>query len=191
MNLENEKIRKTALDLFNSKGLENSTLDEIYALANVDKSSLQKIYLTKKSLISEIYTLGKNDMFKFMYGEVLEIENYHDLMRKVFYQAVIWALSNRELFRFMNLVQAHPYSWTEASDEKIYPSVNEKIMARTAGAIEKGIIKDFPIDFAVHFMTGMQTSCVSYILSLKAVTEEEYQDLMEPMFQACWDAFKK
>ncbi len=47
MNLENEKIRKVALELFNSKGLENSTLEEVYTLAEIDKSSLKKIYLTK------------------------------------------------------------------------------------------------------------------------------------------------
>ena len=191
MNLENEKIRNIALDIFNSKGLENSNLEEIYGLAEIDKSSLETIYLTKKSLISEMYTLGKKDMFKFMYGEALEIDNYHDLMRKVFYQAVIWAINNRELFGFMNLVQAHPYSWTEASDENIYPSVNEKIMGRTANAIKEGIIKDLPLDFIVHLMTGMQTSCVTYILSLKTVTDEEYEDLMEPMYQVCWDSLKK
>ena len=191
MNLENEKIRKVALELFNSKGLENSTLEEVYTLAEIDKSSLKKIYLTKKSLISEIYTLGKNDMFKFIYGEVLEIDDYHDLMRKAFYQAVIWAVNNRDLFHFMNQVQIHPYSWTEASDEGIYPSINEEIAARTIDAIEKGIIKNLPLDFIIHFMTGIQSSCISYILSLNTVTDDEYLDLMEPMYQACWDAFKK
>lgn len=191
MNSENDKLIKTALEIFNTKGLVNTTLEEIYEASKTDKSLLQTIYLTKKSLISEVYTLGKKDMFKYVYGEVLEIEEYQDLMRKVFYQAVMWGLNNRELFQFMNQVQAHPYSWTEASDEKIYPSINEQIVARTTDAVNKGIIKDFPIDFIVHFMSGLHASCVSYILSLKAVTEDEYQDLMEPMFQACWDSLKK
>ena len=191
MNKENEKIRNVALHLFNSKGLVSTTIEDIFSATEITKEKLEELYPSKKSLVSEIYTLGKNDMFKFVYGEVLEIENYQDLMRKVFHQAVIWGLSNRELFNFMNQVQAHPYSWTETSVENIYPSVNEKIVARTSKAIKDGVIKEFPIDFVVHFMTGMHASCVSYILSLNAVTEEEYADLIEPMYQACWDALKK
>ncbi|MCT4581556.1 MAG: TetR family transcriptional regulator [Flavobacteriales bacterium] len=191
MNKENEKIRNAALHLFNTKGLVSTSLEDIYTAAEISQEKLQELYPSKKSLVSEIYTLGKNDMFKFVYGEVLEIEDYQSLMRKVFHQSVIWGLSNRSLFNFMNQVQAHPYSWTETSDEKIYPSVNEKILARTTQAIKEEVIKEFPLDFVVHFMTGMHASCVSYILSLNAVTEEEYADLIEPMYQACWDAFKK
>lgn len=191
MNKENEKIRNVALNLFNTKGLGSTSLEDIYRSAAVSESKLKELYPNKKSLVSEIYTLGKNDMFKFVYGEVLEIEEYRLLMRKVFYQSVIWGVNNRLLFDFMNQVQSHPYSWTETTDEKIYPSINTKIAARTSKAIQEGIIKDFAIDFTIHFMTGMQASCVSYILSLKAVTEDEYSSLIEPMYEACWDALKK
>lgn len=188
---DNEKIRSAALVLFNSKGLVNTSLEDIQFRSDVSKKTLEKLYPKKKELVSEIYSLGKTEMLKFVYGEVLEIENYEDLMRKVFHQSVLWGVNNAALFNFMNQVQSHPYDWTDIEDEIIYPSVNKKLMARTASAIKSGIIKEFPIDFAIHFMSGMHASCVSYILSLNTITEEEYGDLIEPMYQACWDAFKK
>ncbi len=188
---ENGKIREAALELFNSKGLVNTSLENIQMKSDVEKATLEKLYPTKKSLVSEIYTLGKSEMLKFVYGEVLEIEDYQDLMRKVFHQSVLWGVSNSALFNFMNQVQSHPYQWTDIADEVIYPSVNKKLMARTSSAIKQGVIKEFPIDFVIHFMTGMHASCVSYILSLNTITEDEYSDLIEPMYQACWDAFKK
>lgn len=191
MSNESEKIRGAALALFNSKGLVNTSLEDIQFRSDVSKRTLEELYPKKKILVSEIYTQAKTEMLKFVYGEVLEIEDYQDLMRKVFHQSVLWGVNNAALFNFMNQVQSHPYDWTEIADDMIYPSVNKKIMARTASAIKSGVIKEFPIDFAVHFMTGMHASCVSYILSLNTITEEEYGDLIEPMYQACWDAFKK
>lgn len=187
----NEKLLTSTLDLFSTKGVVNTTIKDIYNSVGITEKEFREIYPTKKDIIYNLYSIGKNDMFKFVYGEILEIDKYKNFMRKVFHQSVIWGLNNRTMFNFMNQIQLHPYSWTDVSDEKIYPTINEKIVSRTKKAINNNTIKDLPIDFIIHFMSGMLTSCVSYILSLNTIVEEEYEYLIEPMFQSCWDAIKK
>ncbi len=127
-------------------------------------------------------------MFQFVYGELSEEEDFKAMMRSVFPQSVLWSLNNPDLFCFMDYI-AQPYQW-ENDDNQIYPRINEPIMARVEIEIQKGVIKDVPLDFAAHFMTKMLGACVSYIVALKPVTESEYEHLIEPMFETCWDALK-
>jgi len=156
--------------------------------SKVNQSTFEEFYDSKKALIYEMYMEGKKEMYRFVYGELLDEEDYKTFMKKVFYQATIWGINHPDLYNFMTQVQIHPQQW--ADDHEIYIIVNESIIDKTEQAIEDGIIKDLPINFVMHFTAGMQASCITYIHSLKTVTPEEYEPLLEPMFEVCWDAFK-
>ena len=186
--MEKEKIRTTALKLFTEKGVESTGIKEIAEYSNVSEDEIKEHFSTKKELVADLYAVGKSGMLKFVYGELVEIEDFKELMHKVFYQSIIWGINNEDMFYFMNYIQQHPYQWGD--EEKIYPTTNEGIRRRSEEAMKKGVIKQLPLDFVVHFMSGMHASCVSYILSIGAVTEDEYLQLMEPMFDTCWGALK-
>jgi hypothetical protein len=189
--MENTKdqIRKVALDLFITKGIEKISCYDIALESKIRFSIVEEFYPKKLELVIDIYKKAEGDMFQFVYGELIEIDDFKVLMRKLFHQSVIWALNSPKEHAFMDYIQSQPYIWH--NDNELYPSVHPPILARVQQAIEAGIIREYPIDFVIHFMMKMLNACVSYIVALKTVTTEEYEPLIDPMFESCWDALKK
>ncbi|MCT4581557.1 MAG: hypothetical protein N4A35_09085 [Flavobacteriales bacterium] len=183
-----EKLHTVALGLFKSKGIESTTIYDIALASKIPYSVLDEKYPSTKELIFELFSIGQDNMFQFVYGDLAKLEDFKAMMRTIFHQSVLWAVNNSELFCFMDYI-SQPYQW-ETEDNKIYPRINETIMARVEIEIKKGNLKDLPIDFAAHIMTKMLGACVSYIVALNPMTEEEFAHLIEPMFETCWDALK-
>lgn len=181
-------LHKVALDLFKLKGIESTTIYDIALASKTPYSILDEKYPTIKDLIFDIFSIGHDSMLQFVYGDLVEEEDFKVMMRIIFHQSVLWALNNPDLFSFMDYI-SQPYQW-DNEENKIYPKVNEAIIHRVDLEIKKGIIKEVPLDFAAHIMTKMLGACVSYIIALKPVSEVEYEHLMEPMFETCWDALK-
>ncbi len=188
MNTKLENFHIVALELFKTKGVESTTVYDIALASKVPYSVLDEKYPTIKDLIFELFSIGHENMFQFVYGDLAAEEDFKAMMKTIFHQSVLWSLSNPDLFCFMDYI-AQPYQW-ENEDDKIYPRVNETIMARVEIEIKKGVLKDVPLDFAAHIMTKMLGACVSYIVALKPVTEAEYEHLIGPMYETCWDALK-
>lgn len=183
-----DNLHNVALELFRLKGIESTTVYDIALASKIPYSILDDKYPSVKDLIFELFSIGHDNMFQFVYGDLVEQEDFKAMMRTIFHQSVLWSLNNPELFCFMDFV-SQPYQW-ENDDNKIYPKVNETIMQRVELEIKKGVLKDVPLDFAAHIMTKMLGACVSYIVALKPVTEAEYEHLIEPMFETCWDALE-
>ena len=183
-----ESLHKVALEQFRLKGIESTTVYDIALSSKIPYSLLDEKYPTIKDLIFELFSIGHQNMFQFVYGELSEEEDFKAMMRSVFHQSVLWSLNNPDLFCFMDYI-SQPYQW-ENDNNQIYPRINEPIMSRVEIEIQKGVIKDLPIDFTAHMMTKMLGACVSYIVALKPITEAEYEHLIEPMFETCWDALK-
>ena len=188
--MENLKtqIRKFALDFFVDKGIETVSSYDIALQSKIRFSVLEEYYPSKMDLVTDIYIKAEADMFQFVYGDLIELKDFKTLMRKLFHQSAIWALDNPKQYLFMEYVQSQPYIWNKETG--IYPTVNQPILNRIKEAIEAGIVKDLPTDFIVHLMMKMLNSCVTYIVSLRTVIPEEYEALIEPMFECCWDALK-
>jgi len=185
---DKKQIIEAALSLFNQKGIDSTSVNDIILFSKVSRTVFEEHFESKKDLIFEIYSEGKKEMYRFVYGELLDEEDYKVFIKKVFYQATIWGVNHPELYSFMTQIQIHPLQWGE--EHEIYIIVNESIIDKTEKALRNGVIKDLPINFIIHFMSGMQASCITYIHSLKVMTSEEYEPLMEPMFEVCWDAIK-
>lgn len=184
-----KQIQKFALELFIVRGIEKVSFYDIALQSKIRFSVLEEYYPTKIDLVSEIYKIAETDMFQFVYGDLIEIEDFKELMRKLFHQSAIWAINNPKQYLFMEYVQSQPYIWN--SQKEIYPTVNSAILNRVKLAQDAGLIQDFDIDFIIHFMMKMLNACVSYIVSLKTMTTDEYESLIEPMFESCWNALKK
>lgn len=189
MALKLEHIHRVALDLFKEKGIESTSIYNIALVSKTPYSILDEKYPTKKDFIYELYSIGIDDMFRFIYGEILNIDDFKTMMRTIFHQTVEWGIQNSDLFHFIDTV-SKPFQW-QAEDNNVYLKTNLALRERYQKEIEKGVVKNLPPDFISHYTTKMLSACISYIISLKTIKKEEYTNLLNPMFESCWDALKK
>lgn len=189
MHLKLNKIHNTALYLFKTKGIESTTTYDIALESKIPYSIIDEKYPSIKDLILEIFSIGQDNLFGFVYGDLAELDDFKKMMRIIFHQSVDWGVNNADLFCFMDII-SKPYKW-ETESNKIYPKVNEIIMNRVEIEINKGNVKNLPIDFVAHILTKMLSACVSYIIALKTEDKKDYSNIVDMMYETCWDALKK
>lgn len=109
-----------AIELFNEKGYDHTTMDDIAEKANVGKGTIYEYYSSKKDFIKEAYHhyITPND-------EILEIyynNNYSPIEKiKILLVRLIEEFVNEQKISKVILS-----IWLEGSSKKIYPKINLK-----------------------------------------------------------------
>lgn len=187
--IENKKeaIMESALELFTTKGFDNTSTASITKNAGVATGTLFTYFENKLALINDLYLTTKKDLFQTLLS--IDIPETGILDREFTFQIwkamLQWGLVNPCKMKFIIQYSSSPYisklTW-EGIDEEM-----EMIRIIYQRSVEKGILKDLPVDYLSHITTYHIYSTIIYMIT----NNTDEMDFITSSFDTMWDMIKK
>ncbi len=177
-------LMKSALELFTSKGFDNTSTASISRSAGVATGTLFTYFDNKESLINDLYLETKMEfmgIFPPMPDDIIMTEE----VVKVFWDLSInWGLKNPKKMKFIVMYKSSPYitkmTWDElAEDMALLGNIYQR-------SIDEGVIKDLPIEYLMEATTSHVYFTILYLSSRKIKDQQVIDDL----FPTMWDMIR-
>jgi AcrR family transcriptional regulator len=180
-----DAILNSALELFISRGFDNTSTTLITKNAGVGTGTLFNHFNNKVELINSLYLSIKKEIM-----DVLRLISAYemiteDVMRLLWQLMVRWGLENPEKMRFIRQYNSSPYITSLTREQQEAESLLLK--SQTQKAVEEGVLKDYPVDLIMEASFSLMHTLIFYLLR----TENYDEDLIESMFPLVWDLIKK
>jgi AcrR family transcriptional regulator len=179
-----EKIIKVALRLFVDNGFHGTPTSKIAQEAGVANGTLFQYFKTKDELVIALYVSVKENMAEFIEKNTAKSDNVKEVMKSQFLASLFWALDNVVKFRFIQQFHTSPY--IGKIEQEVIQSQVMTHLSLIQNGIDKGLIKDLPVDF-VYSLISCQTFGVYQYLTSKPFTKVQQHDTIEQTFELLWD----
>jgi AcrR family transcriptional regulator len=180
-----QAIMDSALELFTTKGFDNTSTASISKNAGVATGTLFTYFDSKLDLINQLYLATKREFFEALSSLMnIKIINEETAM-EVWKASVLWGVSNPTKMKFIIQYSSSPYisklTW-EGIDEEM-----ETMGQIFVNSVKEGTIKDLPVDYLSYVTTSHIYATVSYMIT-NGINDEIF---VEKMFPTMWDMLKK
>lgn len=178
-------IMESALELFTTKGFDNTPTAAITKNAGVATGTLFTYFENKLDLINQLYLATKKELFGILMDVEIPDTLNHDFMLIIWKKMIKWGIENPHKIKFVIQYSSSPYisqlTW-ESIDEDM-----EMMGSLFDRSIEEGIIKDLPVDYISALMTGNMYATINYMIA-NGIDEVEFIEMVYP---AMWDMMRK
>ena len=167
MNTE-EKILYSALELFVSRGF-NTPTSEITKKAKVSSGILFHYFPTKDDLILTLYANILGEYYQSGFNQIddeimVNRTRFESNIKRAWSALVQWGVSNWEKFQYMQQFENTPYLEKFQSKKSTdIQKVQSYLVEETKLAVEKGILKDLPVDYLIGAGNALVISTIKFL----------------------------
>jgi AcrR family transcriptional regulator len=180
-----EAILNSALELFTTKGFDNTSTTLITKNAEVGTGTLFLYFKTKVELINELFLSIKKET----YDIIKQISEYEmiteDVMKQLWVSLINWGLKNPKKMRFIRQYSSSPYITKLTKDQQ--EAESELLKSQIQKAIEEGILKEYPITLIIEVTFALNYAVIFYLLRIKNYNDK----LIDSFFPLVWDMIKR
>jgi AcrR family transcriptional regulator len=180
-----EAILKSALEIFVTKGFDNTSTTAITKYAGVGTGTLFIHFKTKEELINVLYLNIKKERMETFLKIANEEMITEDSMKEIFISMVKWGVDNPDKMRFMRQYSSSPYITNITKDQQ--NAEVTVLVKQIRRSIDKGILKDIPIDLMLNATNSIINTVVFYFIENDGYDEEQANSY----FSLVWDLIKK
>ncbi|MBC77712.1 MAG: hypothetical protein CME64_17030 [Halobacteriovoraceae bacterium] len=144
MSEKREKIIQASLKLFTQKGIDSTSTASIAKEAGVGTGTVFHHYSNKDELINECFKYVKEKLREAL--QEIDSDDFVDKAHAYWKSAVEWYLDNKAEAQFLSIYQHDP-KLNNGKSFTITTEISDLVMKVIIEAKEKGIIRDFPIDY--------------------------------------------
>lgn len=180
-----EAILKSALELFVTKGFDNTSTTAITKHAGVGTGTLFIHFKTKEELINVLFLNVKKDRMETFAKIANEEMIKEDSMKDIFISMVKWGVDNPDKMRFMRQYSSSPYITNVTKDQQNAEVV--VLVNQIQKSINKGILKDIPIELMLNVTNSVINTIVFHLIENSGYDEK----LVNNYFPLVWDLIKK
>ena len=177
-----EKILRSALELFATRGIDKTSTAQISSDAGIAAGTLFVHFKTKQDLVDTLYLRIKRSAFAGMHGSMDPNSTVEDDVKAISASLISYYLSNYHELVFLELVEDDPQVSLEAiaAGSEAYRSISELVQEH----LDKGILKRIGLELLQNLIWGMVKSIVKQCR--KSGTKE-----IDPVYlDVIWDAIK-
>ncbi len=157
-----EAIQQTALKLFTEKGFHNTPTSLIAKEAGVATGTLFHHFKSKEELLNYLYLDVKLEMKNAIESKVDGCLDFDEKLAIFWVESVRWALDNPLKSQFLNSVRTS----IDLTSDTIKAAMESFCFASDLfiEGIEKGIIKNLPLEIIFEFIGSLYLASVSYFI---------------------------
>ena len=180
-------IMESALELFTSKGFDNTSTASITKNAGVATGTLFTYFHNKMELINELYLSTKKELYQVLLSidippsGVLDRSIAADIWRVM----IRWGLENPTKMKFVIQYSSSPYitklTWDGIDTEM------EMIREIYNRSIEEGVLKDISVDYLSHITTSHTYSTIIFMID-NGIDDPQF---IEKTFPTMWNMIGK
>ncbi|HMI08046.1 MAG TPA: TetR/AcrR family transcriptional regulator [Flavobacterium sp.] len=179
-----KEILAAALKLFVEFGFHGTPTSKIAKEAGVANGTLFHYYATKDELIISLYIALKLQMAAFIESKASVGDNDETRFRKQFEYALYWGIEHKAEFQYMQQLYASPYVAMIHSEE--IQKQLEKSCNQIQEAIDKKIIKPFPVDY-IFTIIGSHLFGLNQYLRNSNFPVKKQKEVISETFDLLWD----
>jgi len=184
--VENKKeaIMESALELFTTKGFDNTSTASISRNAGVATGTLFTYFDNKVELINELYLSTKKELFGVLLPVEVTDDFSMDFARTIWTTMIRWGLDNPTRMKFIIQYSSSPYisklTWDGIDTEM---EMTRRIFSK---AVEEGKIKDLSLDYLGYITISHIYATIIFMIT-NGIDDDEF---IETVFSTMWDMLK-
>ena len=173
---------KSALELFTSKGFDNTSTASITKNAGVATGTLFTYFKNKEELINELYLSTKKEAME-LFLPLFEMKKLsEETVNRIWFNSINWGLSYPCKLKFIQQYSTSPYI-TKLPNEDDEDSKWEDLFQNSK---DSQIVKDLPIDFLIEAFVSHIYFTIRYMIK-NDIRDEE---LVNALFPTLWDMIR-
>lgn len=186
MNEKRQQILEAALSLFVTNGFHATPTSKIAKEAGVATGTLFHHFKTKEELINTLYLETKDVLIQSLSNNVEEQETIKGKLRKIFFNAIRWAVDHPEHQLFYDQYSNSPFisNITRELGHQRFQFIYDLLKQGQ----ENDVLKPVAIDLLFEAIQGTLNGITKYLMNHpEKITDEQ---CMESAFSLYWDTLK-
>ncbi len=181
-----ERFLQAALQLFVSKGVQNTSTADIAREAGTASGTLFLYFATKQDLVNDLVIMISRQESEAIYQLLTDSQSTQDTFFAIWNGSVHWLLEHMDAYQFSQ--QIRDSGWiTEATTRETGKAFQFYYDAIQKGLVE-GSIKSYPIDLIGGFLYQDIVAVMNHIRMLP--DPSQVQKAIQQGFDLFWDGIK-
>lgn len=157
-----QALLDSALELFSTRGYQNTPTSLISKQAGVATGTLFHHFASKEELINQLYLSCKVSFMTSIKDKLSELKTVDEQIRVIWESMISWALENEN--RYLFIMQHHNASFINKETREEAASQLAPLLDILKNAKNKGLMSEAPEDLQVEVISYLLTGTVSFFL---------------------------
>jgi hypothetical protein len=134
--------------------------------------------------VTALYISLKAELAEYTLTNTTKLDDIKENVKTQVHSSLIWALTNQNKFQYIQQFQTSPY--IAQVKKYIIKKYSEPHLTLIKKGIEKGIIKNSPVELVYSLMSSQVFGLYQFIISNK-LSKLKQQEIIHTTFEMLWD----